>query len=332
MNKQGICDVTDKISDIDIQSIAKKVITMEAEAVLKLESRIDESFIRAVDIMYNAKGRIVITGMGKSGIIGRKISATLASTGSPSITMHPAEALHGDLGMVKPDDVVLALSNSGETEEITKLLPLLKRLDVPVICMVGRTDSTLAQYGDVVLDISIDKEACPLGLAPTSSTTVSLVMGDALAICLYKKKGFREKDFAFNHPAGMLGKRLLLKVSDIMRTGNLNPIIKKDTLIRDVLVKITQCHAGAATVIDDNGKMIGIFTDGDLRRALDQDEDILKKIVSRFMTKNPVYINPDCLAVEALKLIKEKKIDELPVVDESFQPLGLVDEGDLLGL
>ena len=332
MTAQGVCELTEQANDIDIKAIAKNVIKMEGEAVLRLEPRIDESFIKAVEIMSKAKGRIVVTGMGKSGIIGRKISATMASTGSPSISMHPAEALHGDLGMVKPDDVVLALSNSGETEEITKLLPLLKRLDVPVICMVGRPDSTLAKYADIVLDISIEKEACPLGLAPTTSTTVTLVMGDALAICLSKKIGFQEKDFALNHPAGMLGKRLILKVNDIMRTGDLNPIISADTLIRDALVKITKCHAGAATIIDDNGKMIGIFTDGDLRRALDRDENILTKPVQEYMTKEPLYIKPDCLAVEALNIIKKKRIDELPVVDDSFKPLGLLDEGDLLGL
>ncbi len=316
---------------IDILDLAKDVISSEAKEVMALCNRLDDNFIRAVDMMSSCKGRIVVTGMGKSGIVGRKISASLASTGTPSLSLHPAEALHGDLGMVQPDDLVLALSNSGETEEITRLLPTIKKIGAKLISMVGRVESTLARYSDVVLDASITKEACLLGLAPTSSTTVTLVLGDALTICVYKKKGFKVEDFALFHPAGSLG-RQLLKVEDIMRTGQHNPIVKKDTTVKDTLVAITRAHAGAASVVDGDGCLVGFFTDGDFRRAVELYDDVLKQPVNIFMTKNPLTIKPGCLAAEALKLIKDKKIDELPVVGSDGRPLGIIDEGDLLGL
>ncbi len=317
--------------DIDILSLGKEVIEAELKEITALRDRIDDNFSRAVEMMSSCKGRIIVTGMGKSGIVGRKISASLASTGTPSLSLHPAEALHGDLGMVQPDDVVLALSNSGETEEITRLLPTIKKIGAKMIAMVGRVESTLARYSDVVLDASITKEACLLNLAPTSSTTVTLVLGDALTICVYKKKGFKIEDFAFFHPAGSLGKQLL-KVEDIMRTDQHNPIVKKDTTVKDTLIAVTRAHAGAASVVDNNGKLIGFFTDGDFRRAVELYDDVLVQPIHIFMTKNPLSIKPDCLATEALKLIKDKKIDELPVVDNDGKPVGMIDEGDLLGL
>jgi len=323
--------LTKSSMDLDVINNAIQVIKIEAQEVASLVDRLDERFSQAVDLIYECKGRVIVTGMGKSGLIGRKISATLASTGTPSLSMHPAEAIHGDLGMVQPSDVVLALSNSGETEEIIKLLPLIKKIGASLISMVGRTDSTMAKYSDVVLDASISREACPLGLAPTSSTTVSLVLGDALAVAVYQKKGFQVEDFAFYHPGGNLGKKLL-KVEDLMRTGKEHPIVKEDELIKDVLLAITRAKAGAATIIDADGKMIGFFTDGDLRRAIEKDEKMIQKPVKLFMTRNPYSIKPDCLATEALKILKHKKIDELPVVDDSGHPVGVIAEGDLLGL
>jgi len=317
--------------DLDLINIAKDVIKIEAEEVTNLAERIDESFVKAVDFIYECKSRVIVTGMGKSGLIGRKISATLASTGTPSLSLHPAEAFHGDLGMVQPSDVVLALSNSGETEEIVRLLPIIKKIGAKLISMVGRIDSTMAKYSDVVLDASIRREACPLGLAPTSSTTVSLVLGDALAIAVYRKKGFKVEDFAFYHPGGNLGKKLL-RVEDLMRTGKDHPVVEEDMLIKDVLLAVTRAKAGAATVIDGDGKMIGFFTDGDLRRAIERDEKMIQKPVKLYMTRNPYSIKPDCLATEALKTLKMKRIDELPVVDDAGYPIGIIAEGDLLGL
>lgn len=331
VNRGGNTLKTAQLQDVDVIQLGKDTIQSEANEVLSLLDRVDDRFVRAVELMSACKGRVIVTGMGKSGIIGRKISASLASTGTPSLSLHPAEALHGDLGMVQPADVVLAISNSGETEEITRLLPTIKKIGAKLISMVGKVDSTLAKYSDVVLDVSITREACLLGLAPTSSTTVTLVLGDALTICVYKKKGFKVEDFAFFHPAGSLG-RQLLKVEDIMRTDTHNPVVSKDVTVKDTLIAVTRAHAGAASVVDDDGMLIGFFTDGDFRRAVELYEDVLKQPVHLFMTKNPLTIKPDCLATEALKIIKEKRIDEMPVVDASGKPVGMIDEGDLLGL
>ncbi|MCB1195846.1 KpsF/GutQ family sugar-phosphate isomerase [bacterium] len=318
--------------EIDVAEIAKDVIRAQAQAVAELENRIGDNFRQAVDLLYKCKGRIIVTGMGKPGLIGKKISATLASTGSPAMTLHPAEAHHGDLGIVQADDIIIALSNSGETQELTFLLPIIKKIGAKLISLVGNTQSTLAKYSDVVLDVSVAQEACSLGIVPTSSTTAALVMGDALAVSLYERKGFKLEDFAFFHPGGTLGKRLLLKVSDVMRTGKNNPIVSEEMLVKDVLINITHARAGAAIMVDSNGRITGIFTDGDLRRALDKDEQVIHKPVKLFMTRNPKSVVPDMLAVEAVKILKEKKIDELAVVDESFRPVGLLDEGDVLGL
>lgn len=312
---------------------AKKVLQIEADAVRALIDRIDGKFIEAIEILKTCKGRIIVTGMGKGGLIGRKISATLASTGAPSLFLHPAEAIHGDLGMVKGEDVVIAISNSGETEEVTKLLPLLKKIGSKMIVLTGNTESTLAKYSDIVLDVSVEKEACSFGLVPTSSTTAALAMGDALSVILYENKGFKLEDYAFYHPGGSLGKKMLLKVDDIMKTGADNPIVSEDVILKDVLLMITEAKAGAAIVVDDAKRLSGIFTDGDLRRSLDKYKgDLLNKSVGEVMTKNPCSIVCDSLASEALRLIKEKNIDEVPVVDDKGFPVGLVDEKDLLGL
>lgn len=309
---------------------AKEVFKIEAQAIAHLSSQLDDNFVQAVEAMYNCSGRVVVSGMGKTGIIGQKISATLSSLGTPSIWLHSAEAAHGDLGRVTKDDVVIILSHSGETEETKNLLPVLKKIGAKLIAITGNKNSTLAQYSDLVLDVSVKKEACTLGLAPTSSTAAALAMGDALAVCLVEKKGFKEKDFALFHPGGLLGKRLLLKVEDIMRKGKANPIVKEEAIVKDVLYAITGSRAGAASVIDKSGRLSGIFTDGDLRRHLERNTDLASRKIKEVMTKNPITIQPRRLAVEALRILEEKKIDELPVVDAALKPVGMLDIQDVL--
>jgi len=309
---------------------AKEVLRIESEAIANLIERIDHNFEKAVDLLFNCKGRVVITGMGKPGIIGQKLSATLASTGTPSLSLHPAEAIHGDLGRVTREDVIIAISNSGEIEEIIKLLPTIKKIGAKLVSLTGNLNSTLAQNSDVALNIGVKEEACPLGLAPTASTTAMLAMGDALAIALLEKKGFKEKDFAFYHPGGSLGKRLLLKVEDIMRTGKENSVVGEETKVSDVLLAITSARAGAASIINHQGVLIGIFTDGDLRRHLEEDSNLAIKKVNQVMTKSPRTINKERLAAEALRILKENRIDELPVVDEDGRPVGMLDVQDLL--
>ena len=309
---------------------AKEVLKIESNAISALTKRIDKNFKKVIDTICGIKGKVIVTGMGKPGFIAQKISATLSSTGTPSLYLHPAEALHGDLGRIIKNDVIIALSNSGETEEIIKMLPMIKKIGVKLISLTGNTKSTLAKNSDFVLDTSVKKEACPLGLAPTSSTTAMLAMGDALAIALLDKKGFREKDFAFYHPGGILGKRLLLKVGDIMRTGRNNPIVKENTKVKRVLVAITRARAGSASIVNKSGQLAGIFTDGDLRRHLDRDQNIANKAVKDVMTKKPTTIKPNRLAAEAFQILKSKKIDEIPVVDDKQRPVGLLDVQDLL--
>ena len=309
---------------------AKEVLDIEACAIKALKPRIGSNFQKALQIILKTKGRVVVSGMGKTGIIAQKFSATLASTGTPSLFLHTAEAIHGDLGKVTADDAVIIISNSGATEEMKQLLPLLKRLGCKVISLTGNTKSILAKYSDVALDVSVRKEACPLGLAPTASTTATLAMADALAVCLLELKGFKEKDFAFFHPGGALGRRLLLKVEDIMRTGTANPIVKADEKVSKVLLKITQGRAGSATVVDKSGKLTGIFTDGDLRRHLGIDKDLPHRKISEVMTKNPTVVDKEMLAAEAMRIVREKKIDELPVVDKNKRAVGLLDVQDLI--
>ncbi|MFZ2938132.1 MAG: KpsF/GutQ family sugar-phosphate isomerase [Candidatus Omnitrophota bacterium] len=315
---------------IDVLKRAKEVLRIEASAVGALKSRIGKSFLKAIGLLLKTKGRLVVSGMGKTGIIAQKFSATLASTGSPSLFLHSAEASHGDLGKVTELDVIIVISNSGETSEIKQLLPLLKKIGLKIIAITGNVKSELAKYSDVVLDVSVKVEACPLGLAPTASTTATLAMTDAIAVCLLELKGFKEKDFAFYHPGGTLGRRLLLKVGDIMRTGKSNPIVNENKKVSDCLLAITQARAGSASVVNKQGKLVGIFTDGDLRRHLEVTSNLSKCQVKEVMTKNPKTVYPDMLAAEALHIIEEKKIDELPVVDKYKRPVGLLDIQDLL--
>jgi len=315
---------------INIIKRARQVLDIEAEAISNLKKNINRDFQKATQFILSSKGRIVVTGMGKAGIIGQKLSATLSSTGTPSLFLHSAEAVHGDLGRVTGEDVAIILSNSGETDEIKKLLPILKKIGTKIIAVTGNLKSILARYSDVVLNTAVKKEACPLGLTPTASTTAMLAMSDALAVCLLELKGFKEKDFAFYHPGGLLGKRLLLKVEDIMRMGPANPVVSENQRISSVLFKITRVRAGSATVVNKKGKLIGIFTDGDLRRHLERDPDLTKRKVKEVMTKNPITVRPQMLAAQVLRILREKKIDEVPVIDERGRPVGLLDVQDLL--
>ncbi len=309
---------------------AKEVIQIEARALGDLAKNLDESFLKATDLIAGCKGRVVVSGMGKTGIIGRKIAATLSSTGTPSIWMHSAEAVHGDLGQVRKNDVFIIISHSGETEETKKLLPFVKKIGIKSIAITGNLKSSLAKYSDVSLDVSVKKEGCPLGLAPMASTTATLVMGDALAACLIIRKKFRKEDFAFYHPGGALGRKLLLKVEDIMRKGKDYPVVKETTTVKNVLLAITKARCGSACVINTRGKVSGIFTDGDLRRHIETDPDLLKRKVVEVMTKNPSTIPKDKLAAEAFQILQKKKIDEVPVVDKKSNPVGLLDIQDLL--
>ena len=312
-------------------SLGQAVIKTEAQAVSDLLPRIDNNFAQACNFMLHCKGRIVVTGMGKSGHIGNKIAATLASTGTPSFFMHSGEASHGDLGMITADDLVIALSNSGETSEITLLLPLLKRLGIPLIALTGNRDSTLAKSADINLDVSVAEEACPLGLAPTSSTTATLAMGDALAVAVLEARGFTEEDFALSHPGGNLGRRLLLRVSDIMHTGDAIPLVDAGTTLKDTLLEMTAKGLGMAGVVDPGSRrLVGIYTDGDLRRSLDKKPDFETALVEDFMTADCVTIGAERIASEALKIMHDKKINALMVVDEPGVVKGALNMHDLL--
>ena len=309
---------------------AKAVLQIEAEAIRRLIPRLGDAFDRTVALLLGCKGRVVVTGMGKAGIIGQKISSTLASTGTPSLWIHPAEAIHGDLGRVTKDDVLVALSNSGETPELTQRLPIIKQIGAPLIALTGHVGSHLARHSDVVLDVSVKREACSLNLAPTASTTAMLAMGDALAVVVAERRGFKERDFALFHPGGQLGKRLLLRVRDLMRTGADNPIVPQRAPEKDVLLAITKARAGCASVVDARGRLVGIFTDGDLRRHIKDTTDLMDAQVHRVMTKTPKTIQADHLAAEALRLLREHRIDELVEVDGRHRPVGLLDVQDLL--
>lgn len=315
---------------MDILKRAKEVFDIEAKAVLGLKVNLGAGFRDAVKIIMDCRGRVVVTGMGKAGIIGQKFSATLASTGTPSLFLHSAEAIHGDLGRVTAEDAVVMLSNSGETEEVKRLIPLFKKMGAKIISVTGNVSSALAKYSDAVLNTSVQKEACPLGLAPTSSTTAMLAMCDALSVCLVELKKFKEQDFAFYHPGGALGKRLLFKVEDIMRKGGANPIVKENLEVAEVLLKITHARAGSASVVDSNGKLSGIFTDGDLRRNLKSDSQLSVRPVKEVMTRKPICVSPQMLVAEAIRILQERKIDERPVVDSHNRPVGLLDVHDLL--
>ncbi len=313
-----------------IISLARAVIETEAAAVSALMNRIDESFCQACAMMLECEGRIVVIGMGKSGHIGSKIAATLASTGTPAFFVHPAEASHGDLGMIKQSDVVLALSNSGETGEVNLILPVLKRLGAGLVAMTGKPGSTLARHADVHLDISVEQEACPLGLAPTSSTTAALVMGDALAVSLLETRGFTRDDFARSHPAGQLGRRLLLHIRDIMHSGEDIPSVNQRSSISQAIVEMTHKRLGMTAVVDDKGKVIGVYTDGDLRRSLYSELDPHKTSVAEAMTHGGRHISPDALAMEAAHMMQAHSIQGLLVIDEDGQLVGALNFQDLL--
>ena len=310
---------------------AQAVIATEAQAIQALHARIDANFLRACQLMFECPGRVIVSGMGKSGHIARKIAATLASTGTPAFFVHPGEASHGDLGMITQKDVVLALSNSGETDELLTILPLIKRQGIPLIAMSGNSASSLARLADVHLDTSVPAEACPLGLAPTSSTTAALVMGDALAIALLEARGFTDEDFARSHPAGSLGRQLLLKISDVMHTGTKIPTVGPGVTMTEALVEMTHKGLGMTAIIDADQRLLGVFTDGDLRRAVDDDDiDLRTTPVNRLMTAQPKTISADKLAVEAAQLMEAHKIHALLVVDEGNHVVGALNIHDLL--
>jgi arabinose-5-phosphate isomerase len=313
-----------------IQSLARAVIETEANAVAGLSERIDEQFLTACRFMLDCGGRVVVIGMGKSGHIGGKIAATLASTGTPAFFVHPAEASHGDLGMIKASDVVLAISNSGETEEVNLILPLLKRLGARIVAMTGNRESTLARHADAHLDVSVEKEACPLGLAPTSSTTAALVMGDALAVSLLESRGFTREDFARSHPAGQLGRRLLLHIQDIMHRGDEIPSVPEEASISQAIVEMTAKRLGMTAVTGADGKVVGVYTDGDLRRTLDSGLDPHLTAVREAMTPGGKRIAPDALAVEAMQLMQKHAIQGLLVIDRDERLVGALNFQDLL--
>lgn len=315
-----------------MREIAREVLHIEAQSILRLVDRLDERFEQAVQRILSCKGRVVTTGMGKSGAIARKVAATFASTGTPAFFLHPAEGVHGDLGMVTGQDVVLALSTSGETEELLAILPTLKRIGVGMIAMVGRTESTLAQAADVVLDVSVEREACPYNLAPTASTTAMLAIGDALAITVMQERRFTPEDFAVFHPAGTLGRRLLLRVHDVMRTGESVAVVHQARPLRDVLFAITRANAGAACIVNDEGVLAGIITDGDIRRHLLRDVANLDRPAEELMTRTPHVVRGNPLAVEVLHLFESLpvKIGEMPVLDEDGKPVGMLMLKDLL--
>ncbi len=313
---------------------ARRVLKIESEAVAALIDRIDDRFEQAVEMILSCEGRVVVTGMGKSGLIGKKIAATLASTGTPALFLHPAEGVHGDLGMVTRGDTVIALSNSGETEEIARMLPSLKRLGIKLIALTGNAESTLAKNSDVVINVGVKEEACPLGLAPTASTTAALAMGDALAVALLDKRGFREEDFACFHPGGTLGKRLLLRVQDLMHTGDAIPSVSEETLIKDAIYEISSKKMGVTSVLDSAGKLVGIISDGDLRRWMEKTEktgeNLLAKRAKDIMTKNPKVTKREALAAEAVAIMEKNSITCLIVTSRDARPEGVLHLHDLL--
>ena len=315
---------------IDFQKLGSEVVSIELAEITALQTRIDENFADACDLLLNCKGRIVVTGMGKSGHIGGKIAATLASTGSPAFFVHPGEASHGDLGMITKNDVVIALSNSGNTAEITTIIPILKRFAVPLISMTGDKNSTLASEANINLDVSVSKEACPHDLAPTSSTTVALVMGDALAVALLQARGFTAEDFALSHPGGSLGKRLLLHVSDIMHTEKRIPKVLENATVSEALLEMSKKGLGMTAIVDDQDKVLGLYTDGDLRRSLDKNIDVHSAAISDVMTKNCRTTRADELAASIVKIMDDHGINGLLVVDENNKLVGAFNMHDIL--
>ena len=308
---------------------AREVLRTEARAILGVADRLGEEFGRAIAMILECRGHLVVTGMGKAGLVGQKISATFASTGTPSIFLHPAEAYHGDLGRVLKEDLVLALSYSGETDELVRLLPPIRQIGARVVAVTAGRASTLGRNADLVLELGKIEEACPLGLAPSATTAAILSVGDALAFCVLEARGFDKEKFALYHPGGELGRRLM-KVSEVMRTGERNPVVAEDTPLVEAIARITKARAGAVVVVGGTGKLAGIFTDGDFRRVMGRDPSLISCRIRDVMTRTPVTISPDRLASEALKILREKKIDEIPVVNERGEPLGMLDVQDLL--
>ncbi|MDI7259339.1 MAG: KpsF/GutQ family sugar-phosphate isomerase [Thermodesulfobacteriota bacterium] len=311
---------------------AKRVLRIEAQSILDLVERIDENFSQAVEILYHCKGRVVLMGMGKSGLVGRKIASTFASTGTPAFFLHPAEGANGDFGMLTKGDVVIAISNSGETRELLEVLPLIKRYGNRLIALTGNTRSTLARAGDICLNIQVREEACPLGLAPTASTTATIAIGDALAVALMVKRGFKEEDFAILHPGGTLGKSLLLKVEDLMHSGEAFPKVFEKTLMKDAIFEITSKRLGVTGVCNEEGNLVGVITDGDLRRALEKFNDLFQRTASEAMTKNPKWIEKDALAAKAVQRMEEFSITSLFVFNSGGDkmPVGIIHLHDLL--
>jgi arabinose-5-phosphate isomerase len=311
---------------------AKEVLRIEAEAILQTMEKVDDAFVRAVEVIHEASGKVIVTGMGKSGLVGRKVASTLASTGTPAFFLHSAEAYHGDMGMANKNDIFLIISNSGETEEIVKLLPLIRRMGAQLISLTGCRDSTLAKRSDIVLDVGVEQEACSLGLAPTASTTATMAMGDALAIALLERKGFSRVDYATLHPGGSLGRKLLLQVADLMHTGDAIPMVDERTLIRKALFEITSKTLGITGVSDQDGNLVGVITDGDLRRSLELGDGILSKEASTVMTRNPKWIERDALAVDALNRMQRFSITSLFVFEskERKRLEGVIQIHDLL--
>ncbi len=313
-----------------IREKAKEVIRKEAKAIARLENKIDESFVRAVELILGCKGRVIVTGIGKSGIIGKKIAATLTSTGTASFFLHPTEGIHGDLGMVQKKDVVIAITKSGGTDEVYQLIPLFKRLGVPIITLTGNLNSPVAEKSDVVIDVSVEGEACPNNLVPTSSTTAALVMGDALAIALLEERHFSSEDFALLHPGGHLGKRLVLKVSDIMHTKDQIPVVSGEANMKQVILEMTSKRLGTTAVVNQKGKLEGIFTDGDLRRLVERTDDFFSLKAGQVMTENPKTIDSDELAAKALNLMESFSITSLIITNGKREPIGIVHLHDIL--
>lgn len=318
------------VSEHDYRASARRTLTLESQAVAALIERLDEAFDHACQLFLACEGRVIVTGMGKSGHIARKIAATLASTGTPAFYVHPGEASHGDMGMITARDVVLALSNSGETAEVTALLPLLKRMGTPLVSMTGRPESSLARHAEAHLDTAVAREACPLDLAPTASTTAALAMGDALAVALLEARGFTAEDFALSHPGGSLGRRLLLKVEDLMHQGERLPRVALGSPLRDALLEITRQGLGFTCVLDEDGRLAGVYTDGDLRRTLDHHDDLRQLRVDDVMTRGGKTIRPQLLAAEAVRIMEDNRITALAVVDDQDHPIGVLHMHDLL--
>lgn len=311
---------------------ARTVFDIEMDALRRTRAALDRAFSDSVDLIVDClrrKGKVVVTGVGKSGNIGHKIAATLTSTGTTSVVLNSVDALHGDLGVINDGDVVLALSYSGETEELLRVLPAIKRFDVKVIALTGNAQSNIARYSDLVLTVRVQKEACPFNLAPTSTTTATLALGDALAMCILEARGFKQSDYARLHPSGAIGRTMLLQIKDIMRTGDRHPQIKRGQTVKDAILAMTKAKAGSISVVDGRGKLVGVFTDGDFRRHIAADTAVLAAPIETVMTRNPITIRQTALAVDALRIFEQRRIDDLIVIDDKKRPVGIVDSQDL---